>query len=45
MVEELGADIEATGGTPGWTPLWISCLFGYHNIVRLLHTTGANASC
>jgi ankyrin repeat protein len=45
MVEELGADIEVIGGTPGGTPLWISCLFGYHDIARLLHTAGANASC
>jgi ankyrin repeat protein len=45
LVEQLQADVNEVGNTTGWTPLWISCLFGYHDIAMFLLKKGASPHC
>jgi ankyrin repeat protein len=45
LVHELRANVNAIGNTAGWTPLWLSCLFGYHDIAMFLQENGADPTC
>ena len=41
----FGVDIDATGRTPGWTPLWLSVLTGQGAVAKLLLAKGASTNC
>jgi ankyrin repeat protein len=45
LIRELRADVNAIGDTAGWTPLWLSCLLGYHDIAMFLRDNGADPTC
>lgn len=45
LEENLGADTNAYGKTPNWTPLWLACLLGYHDIATILIQHGADITC
>jgi len=45
LVHELQADVNEIGNTRGWTPLWLSCLFGCHNVAMFLRDNGADPTC
>lgn len=41
----LGADTNAYGKTPNWSPLWLACFLGYHDIATMLIQHGADITC
>jgi ankyrin repeat protein len=43
MVSDLGADVDAIGDTPGYSPLWIACLNGHLDTALFLIKHGADA--
>jgi ankyrin repeat protein len=45
LIRELQADVNMIGTTAGWTPLWLSCLLGYHDIAMFLRDNGADPTC
>ncbi|KAG4410794.1 hypothetical protein IFR04_016070 [Cadophora malorum] len=45
LEESLGADTNAYGKTPSWTPLWLACFLGYHDIATMLIQHGADITC
>ncbi|KAF4631421.1 hypothetical protein G7Y89_g6708 [Cudoniella acicularis] len=42
LVIDLGADVNAIGDTPGYSPLWITCLNGHLNMALFLIKHGAD---
>ena len=42
---KFGVDIDATGRTPGWTPLWLSVVTGQGAVAQLLLENGASTNC
>ena len=45
LVDQMGADIDNYGDTPGWTPLWIACFSGHATLAIYLLEKGALATC
>jgi len=45
LIDQLGADVDNFGNTPGWTPFWLSCLFGDFDIATLLLQKGTSTKC
>lgn len=45
LIDQLGADVENFGNTPGWTPFWLCCLFGQFDMAIILLTKGASIDC
>jgi hypothetical protein len=45
LEEKLGANTNACGKTPNWTPLWLACFLGYHDIATMLIQHGADITC
>ncbi len=45
LLDTLGADVEACGATPHWTPLWLACWLGHYELAVLLIAHGADLRC
>ncbi|KAK5635651.1 hypothetical protein RRF57_011363 [Xylaria bambusicola] len=45
LVNDLGANVNTIGETPGFTPLWISCCTGFLDIAFFLVAHGADPNC
>jgi serine/threonine protein kinase/ankyrin repeat protein len=45
VVEISGGGLEEYGETPGWSPLWLSCLTGDYHTAEYLMQNGANINC
>ena len=45
LVNEMGADIDNYGNTPGWTPLWLACFSGQADLAVQLIQKGAAKNC
>jgi ankyrin repeat protein len=45
LEESFGTDINACGETPNWTPLWLACFLGYHEMAVLLISHDADLNC
>jgi ankyrin repeat protein len=44
LVRDLGANVNAVGDTPGYSPLWISCLNGHLGVALFLVQHGADVT-
>lgn len=45
LLDTLGANVEAYGATPHWTPLWLACWLGHYELAILLLSHGADIGC
>lgn len=41
----IGADANAHGTTPSWSPLWLACFLGHYEMATMLIEHGADLTC
>jgi len=45
LEQSHSVDVNSSGTTPGWAPLWLACLLGHYELATLLIQHGADPAC